>query len=271
MKKPLSLGIYGCGNMARSLLTGMGLLEKKAAQMFFYTPTQTRAKEFAALTDGSLIASLDTLPEVDVFMLAMKPQQFSDFSKEVRGKISAQTTIVSLMAGVSINQISAELEVATEKIIRLMPNTPCALGVGVIPYFSLTKNILVECADFFQALEKAGFVAALKTEDELSLVTPYSGSGPAFLFEFARIWAQDLAARGIDEKLADRLVRETFLGSSHLMAKSDLPLESLRDSVTSKMGVTAAGLNSLAENGLAAMMTKAMDNALKRNKELSQL
>lgn len=271
MNQALSLAVYGCGNMSRSLLTGMGLLEKKAALMYFYTPTQVRAQELAALSGGELIENLETVPKVDTILLAMKPQHFASFAAEIKGKISSQTTVVSVMAGVSIDQIHLGLMVAPERVLRLMPNTPCALGVGVIPYFSQRENISAELSGFFQALAKAGFVAALANEDQLSLVTPYTGSGPGFLFEFARIWSEDLKSRGVEAKLADRLVRETFLGSSHLMTQSDLSFDLLRDSVTSKLGVTAAGLNSLAENGLAAMIKSAMDSALKRNTELSQL
>ncbi len=63
--------------------------------------------------------------------LGVKPQMMAGLAKELAGDIACSDAIfVSMLAGISLDRL-AELLGADKKIIRIMPNTPCAVGKGL--------------------------------------------------------------------------------------------------------------------------------------------
>jgi pyrroline-5-carboxylate reductase len=100
-------------------------------------------------------------------------------------------------------------------------------------------------------------------------VTAVSGSGPAYVFEFAAALTAGGVAAGLDEQTAGLLARETILGAAKLMEASDTPPDTLRDRVTSPNGTTYAALQVLGERGFRKMVIDAVAAAKKRSIELS--
>ena len=67
-----------------------------------------------------------------------------------------------------------------------------------------------------------------------------------------------------------QLARETVVGSGELLARSADSAATLRENVTSSGGTTAAALEILmAEDGLTALMTRAVLHATERSRELA--
>ncbi len=67
-----------------------------------------------------------------------------------------------------------------------------------------------------------------------------------------------------------RLARATVSGSGELLHQSDLPAGTLRQNVTSPGGTTAAALSVLmGQDGLEALMTRAIEAATRRGRELA--
>jgi pyrroline-5-carboxylate reductase len=101
-------------------------------------------------------------------------------------------------------------------------------------------------------------------------VTAVSGSGPAYVFLLAEVLAQAGVAAGLPAPLAAKLARETVAGSGELLHRSPLEAAALRQNVTSPGGTTAAALTVLmGENGIAALMTRAIAAATARSRELA--
>jgi pyrroline-5-carboxylate reductase len=97
-----------------------------------------------------------------------------------------------------------------------------------------------------------------------------SGSGPAYVFLLAETLARAGAAAGLPAPLAERLARVTVAGSGELLHRSAEPAATLRQNVTSPGGTTAAALGVLmASDGMEPLLTKAVDAARKRGKELA--
>ncbi len=104
----------------------------------------------------------------------------------------------------------------------------------------------------------------------MDAVTAVSGSGPAYVFLLAEAMAQAGVAAGLPAKLAEKLARETVAGSGELLHRSPTAAATLRQNVTSPGGTTAAALDVLmANDGVAALMTKAIAAATKRGKDLA--
>jgi pyrroline-5-carboxylate reductase len=81
--------------------------------------------------------------------------------------------------------------------------------------------------------------------------------------------AQAGVAAGLPEDLAMRLARQTVSGAGELVKRSEEAAATLRQNVTSPGGTTQAALDVLmADDGLQALMTRAVAAANRRSKEL---
>lgn len=113
-------------------------------------------------------------------------------------------------------------------------------------------------------------MAWVEDEGLIDAVTALSGSGPAYVFALAEAMAAAGEKLGLPSGLAERLARQTVIGSGALLGKVPDGAADLRRAVTSPKGTTAAALEHLlAENGLSVLMVRAMEAAAKRAKELS--
>lgn len=204
----------------------------------------------------------------DAIMLAVKPQMMADVLPTVVPFAGENTCIISVAAGWTIPNFEEHFG-ADAAIVRIMPNTPAAIGRGMLvscPNANVTQAHRTLC----DALTAAnGVTAWIDDEGLMDAVTAVSGSGPAYVFHLAEALAQAGEAAGLPADLAALLARQTVSGAGELLNQSDLPPSTLRENVTSKGGTTAAALAVLmAEPGLTDLMTKAVAAAKKRGEEL---
>ncbi len=150
-----------------------------------------------------------------------------------------------------------------------MPNLPAAIGRGIT--VAVPRNAGVAQRELAHRLLSAtGAVEWIEDEALMDAVTAVSGSGPAYVFLLAEALAQAGAAAGLPPPLAQKLARETVAGAGELLRRSALDAAGLRENVTSPGGTTAAALAVLmAENGLPALMHKAIAAATARSRELA--
>jgi pyrroline-5-carboxylate reductase len=119
-------------------------------------------------------------------------------------------------------------------------------------------------------LEAVGKVEWVADESLLDAVTALSGSGPAYVFLLIEALAAAGAKAGLPADLALRLARETLFGAAALAEESSDSAEQLRRNVTSPNGTTAAALGVLmAEDGLQALLERAVGAATQRSRELA--
>jgi pyrroline-5-carboxylate reductase len=262
-----SMMVLGCGNMAQAIIQG---LYKVNAEIDFitYTPSITKAKALAEEVSGKYITELDNLPECDYYLIACKPQQLTELVKATAGKIPNKSIIISILAGTNTKTLSEAFN--NSKIIRIMPNTPSLVGHGVNAFYTtaaVTKEEKSLITNYFSMFSE---VFNFEEEDKIDIITGFSGSGPAYIFEFSRIMIQKMVKMGISEEVASGMVKHTFLGASKLMVESEDDPETLRNKVTSKKGVTYEALEVFKIENTEEIFGKALDAAYKRSIELSK-
>ena len=155
-------------------------------------------------------------------------------------------------------------------VVRVMPNLPAAIGRGVS---GLCAEPLVSDAHMAHAEEfmgRAGTTIVVDSEEKLDRVTAVAGSGPGYVFEIARAYAEAAMAQGFTEEEAREMVLGTIGGAIAMASEPSAPsLEDLRNSVTSKGGTTAAGLNALnGDNGLSDRLHATLQACYDRAVEL---
>jgi pyrroline-5-carboxylate reductase len=201
-------------------------------------------------------------------VLAVKPQAVAEALPGVALLAGPRTSIVSIAAGIRL----ARLEKAfppLQSIVRAMPNTPAQIGRGVTVAVPNAHVNEAQRAAVDALLAAIGKVAWIADEGLIDAVTALSGSGPAYVFLLAECLAEAGRRAGLPADLAALLARETVAGAGALLGGSPLSPEVLRQNVTSPGGTTAAALSVLmADDGLKALMTSAVEAARRRSVEL---
>jgi pyrroline-5-carboxylate reductase len=205
----------------------------------------------------------------DFVILAVKPQSFAEVAQDLKQFVTSNQTIISIMAGVSIETINQEL--GCDKIVRVMPNTPALIGEGVSGYF-ISGDLSIYDKDAVRKLLKScGGAVEVDSEKDINAVTAISGSGPAYFFNFVKLLIESGTKLGIEEEKVKKLVLKTMKGSYELMKQSNDDIQTLMDNVTSKGGTTQAALDTFKEYHLGETIDKAITSANNRADELSKM
>ncbi len=238
---------------------------------FFAIDPNLAAQSHDGLPASQIVASMRDLPDniaPRVIVMAVKPQMMTDVLPELKSLIGQNTLVTSVAAGTTIAQY--EENFGEVSIIRTMPNTPAAVGKGIT---GMTANRQASAADKAlaqQLLSAVGEVVWVEEETLIDSVTAVSGSGPAYVFYMVEALAAAGVQNGLSEDVAMKLARQTIVGAGALLEASAESAADLRRKVTSPKGTTAAALDVLmAEEGLSAIITRAVTAARKRSEELS--
>ncbi|MEM9059787.1 MAG: pyrroline-5-carboxylate reductase [Pseudomonadota bacterium] len=268
---PNTVLLVGCGNMGFAMLKGW-LAQDPELQAHVVEPAdalRSRASEAGA----KAVASADALPDglaPDLVFLAVKPQVMAEVVPAYTGLAGGTATFVSVAAGTMMASLAAMLPGPTP-LIRCMPNTPAAIGAGMM--VCCANDHTPEDAKTLAStlLSASGAVEWIDDEALMDAVTAVSGSGPAYVFHLIECLAQAGAEMGLPSDLAEKMALQTVMGAGRLAAESDTPAGTLREQVTSPGGTTAAALGVLmSESGLQPLMTQAVAAARDRGIELGK-
>jgi len=265
----VKIGFLGSGNMARSLGLRLGRAKIPGLKLFFYSPSGTKARQLAIESEGVFVHALQDFPEdLDYLFLAMKPQMLNEVTLP---KISQSTVLVSMLAAISLN--SLEKKFKTTRLIRIMPNTPSEIGLGVIPIIAHNSLINEHSYFYFKSLgTHFGNFIELENDKELELLTPYTGCLPGILYSYFDDLSNDLKKRNLpslEGKNTERLMMDVIRGSVELFYKNTLSLDELKSQVTSKGGLTEKAILTMKENGIENAIHLSMNAAIKKSKEIS--
>ena len=204
----------------------------------------------------------------DVVIVAIKPQMVDDILPDYAPMLAPGGYVLSIAAGCSIERLSRLMNGAP--VVRVMPNLPAAVGRGVSGICPGKGAGGAQLAHSEAMMRRAGSTITVDSEDRIDRVTAVAGSGPGYVFEIARAYVAAAMELGFDEQEARAMVLGTIEGATAMALEPDAPaLEELRNSVTSKGGTTAAGLDALnGDNLISKRFREVMDAAYKRAVEL---
>ena len=203
----------------------------------------------------------------DIVVLAVKPQQLNAVAEELKGALSADQTVLSIMAGVKLHSIGLKLD--HTRLIRVMPNTPAQIRKGVSAW-TASGDVDQATLDFVASMLQAiGDELKFSEEKSIDIATALSGSGPGYVFLFIEALTDAGVELGLPVHVAQHLASQTVLGSASLQRESGKHPAELRNMVTSPGGTTAAGLAALETGGFRATVAEAVRTAFERGEELA--
>ena len=269
----IRLVLAGCGNMGYAMLAGWlksGKLHPSA--VFVVEPSADLRNRAAALGCGAAADASDIPADAvpDLVVIAVKPQVIRDVTAGYKRFDDGRTTFVSIAAGTPVSTFEAILG-NRAPIVRCMPNTPAAIGKGMMVVFS--NRLVSDDTKRFVAdlLSASGQVATIEDEGLMDAVTAVSGSGPAYIFHFIEALTVAAEKTGLPTATAKLLAMQTVYGAASLAAESGEEPGVLRQQVTSPNGTTAAALGVLmGEDRLTNLLTEAVEAARLRSIELGK-
>ena len=262
-----TLGFIGCGNMGGALVqaAAKSVYGGKIAVCDF---DKAKVEKFEKKLGAVGTTARDIAENAKFIVLAVKPQvmesAIADFADILRAR--ADVTVVTIAAGLSIGAIRSFIG-ADLPAIRIMPNTPVALGAGMILY---TVADVCEGAEeeFLAAFAKAGVFDKLP-EDKIDAGSALSGCGPAFVYAFAEALADGGVECGVPRDKAALYAAQTLLGAAEMLLEYGHPAD-LKDAVCSPGGTTIAGIHALEKAGFRGATIEAVTAAYKRTLELKK-
>lgn len=264
--------LVGCGNMGGAMLRGWLARGLSADQIVVQEPNPSAdLTELADQHGLKVVGQYEGAMAPAVMLMAVKPQVMADVFARVASFASPDTVVLSVAAGRTIDSFRAGLP-AGAGIVRTIPNTPSAVGHGMtvcVGSNTVTDAQKAACTALLEAIGEVGWV-----DDEalIDAATAVCGSGPAYVFLLAETMAAAGVRAGLPEALAAQLATQTVSGAARLLKQSAEEAAQLRRNVTSPNGTTQAALEVLmhSDTGLGPLMTKAVDAATRRSRELAE-
>ena len=271
LMKIIKIGFIGAGNMTQALIKGtLESKQVKNSQIYVSNRTPGKLVKLTELYPGLNARQYNEkiVDECDIVILAMKPQDLPSAISEISEKFREEQIIISLAAGINVEAL--EKIIPTGRLARMMPNTPSLIGRGVIGL--LTQNMDESGSDLIHDIFKSlGIMLDVETEDQFDALMVSCSSGTGFVFEMMMYWQDWIQERGFTDEESKQMTIETFLGASLLAAQSaGIDIEELQQRVTSKKGVTAAGLNSMRELEIERALRISFEKASMRSQEISR-
>ena len=262
-------GFIGCGNMgsaiARAVCRGAGAENVTLANR---TPTKAEAlaKELGCTAaDNNTVAA-----DCDVIFLGVKPQMMAGMLAgiaPVLAKRGGKFLLVSMAAGLSMARVR-EMAGGEYPIIRIMPNTPAALGAGMIQYCSDGVDDGRMFA-FLGAMAPAGRLDEIP-ESLMDAASCVSGCGPAWAYQFIEALADGGVAAGLPRAKAQEYAAQMLLGSARMVLETGRHPGELKDAVCSPGGSTIQGVRVLEERAFRGAVTDAVLAAFEKTKKLGE-
>lgn len=264
------IGFIGTGNMGGALARAVG----KSGHTLYLSDFFKDKAEALAIEIGKNAKASDNKEIVetcDMIFLGVKPQMLPELAKELADGLAARKThvcLVSMAAGISLERIG-KLFGDTLPAIRIMPNTPAAIGQGMI-LICANQNATEDDKTLLSgALSNAGKLDTIE-ERLIDAASALSGCGPAFVCLFVEALADGGVRCGLPRDKALSYAVETLKGTAALIAETGKHPAILKDEVCSPAGSTIEGVTALEDGGLRALAIEAVTAAYERTKELGK-
>jgi len=268
-RKTKKVAVLGAGKLGGILLQALlksGLLS--AAQTRATVRHADRAK---ALRDKLGIEvgtdNKAAVKNADIIFVCVKPQVVDEVMREIRSHVSPGQLFISVAASVPTAEIETALGIKAG-VVRAMPNTPCALGVGMTALCK-GRHATEEQVHLARSLFDVVGRTVVVDEKLMDAVTGLSASGPAYIYIILEALAEAGVKVGLPRDVATLLAAQTTLGAAKVVLETGDHPALLKDAVTTPAGCTIDGIMELEEGKLRVTLIKAVVKAAQRARELA--
>ncbi len=233
--------------------------------------TEEKASALAKALSARVSCAKQIAQDCDFIFLGVKPQNYSTLFDEIApiiAKKTEKTTLISMAAGISIKAVE-QLAGTPVGVIRIMPNTPVAVGEGMILY-DVNSAVTADALDaFVSSMQKAGVLDRIP-EHLIDAASALSGCGPAFVYLFAEALSDGAVECGLPRDKALAYAAQTLMGAAKMLQESGKGPGELKDAVCSPGGTTIAGVHALESGAFRATAMGAVTAAYEKTLKLKK-
>lgn len=264
----ISFGFIGTGNMGGALAAAASKAQR-APEIWLSNRTRAKAQALAAQLRCKLSTNEEIAEKCSYIFLGVKPQNMAAMLEGIAPILRQRENVfalVSMAGGLSMRQIR-DMAGEDYPVIRIMPNTPVAVGCGLIQY-DHTENVPEAMLEYFCETMAAGGMVDHMPEQLMDAGSAIAGSGPAFADMFIEALADGAVACGMPRAKALLYAAQMLKGAAQLYIESGRHPGELKDAVCSPGGSTIAGVRALERRAFRAACMEAVEDTWKRSREL---
>ncbi len=262
----MKIGFIGTGNMGYALI--QAAMNGEDNDILVYDKDEKKARSIASHTGAAFADAKVIASECDYVFLGVKPNIIPHVIGEIKSDIGADTTLVSMAAGVKIKSIEEMLGAEGIAIIRIMPNLAVSIGEGTVLWCA-NQAAHGRTEAFVEAMGKAGEFAKIE-ESRIDAGSAISGCGPAFAYMFIDAMADGGVACGLTREAALEYAAQVLIGAARMVQETGRHPAELKDEVCSPGGSTIAGVLALEEGAFRATVSGAVKASYKKTRELGK-
>ena len=263
----MKIGFIGTGNMGAAL--AQAVCKSMGGQdILLANRTPAKAQALADRLGARVVKNPEAAGESDLLFLGVKPQMMEEMLSDIAPILRTRETpfvLVTMAAGLTCQTIQ-DMAGGAYPVIRIMPNTPCAIGKGVVQYCSLGVGEEA-LAEFAALMAPAGLIDRVE-ERLIDAACALSGCGPAFAYLFMEALADGAVACGLPRDKALAYAAQMVAGSAEMVLQSGKHPGVLKDAVCSPGGSTIQGVRALEERGFRAAAMNAVIASYEKTLEL---
>jgi len=260
------IAFIGTGNMGGAILRAVC---KKADPASVWISNRTRSRSEALAEELGCRAAADNVScakDADIVFIGVKPYMAAAVLREISPVIADESVIVSMAAGISGESIRDALR-RPNPVVRILPNTPCAIGEGLVlisPFGNVPRETLAALGDLLSECGKLGCLDESHAEAGMTI----GGCTPAFTYMFIEALADGAVQTGLTRADSLRWAAQAVAGSAEMVLQSGRHPGELKDAVCSPGGSTIEGVRILEESAFRGAVMDAVIAAFEKSRRL---
>lgn len=264
-------GFIGAGNMGGALARA-ACKTLNPQEVLLANRTAAKAEALASELGCRVAAdNAQVAREAKYIFLGVKPQMMAGMLADIAPVLAARTdrfVLVSMAAGLRMEKLRA-MAGGDYPILRIMPNTPVAIGEGMVFYAPSDDVTAAELDEFLAAMAAGGRFDWLD-EGLLDAGTSVAGCGGAYACLFLEALADGGVACGLPRAKAMEYAAQMMVGTAKLYLESGKHPGVLKDEVCSPGGSTIQGVRALEKAGFRSAAFEAVIAACEKTKALGE-
>ena len=264
----MKVGFIGTGNMGGALAHAAAQ-SPAPAELLLSNRTPEKAQALAQQL-GATVSGNETIAQTcDYIFLGVKPQMMADLLARLQPILSRRQegfVLVSMAAGLTLQRLR-EMAGLSCPILRIMPNTACAVGAGLTLYVPSPEVTKEQLSAFLTLMSASGRLEPLE-EHLIDAGSAVAGCGPAFVDLFIEAMADGGVACGLTRPMAMECAAQTLIGAARLMLETGRHPGALKDAVCSPGGATIQGVRALEAGGFRSAVMEAVIAAYEKSAEM---
>jgi len=249
-----NIAIVGAGNLGQSLANGLVDSGEFSPEQFGLS-RRNLIKLDKLKKRGFRVSSnnKEIITNAEIIVISVLPQKINQILDELKPSIKSDQLIISLVSGVSIEDIQDRLG-TNNPIVRVMPNTAIAIrhSMTCIAAKNDHQSHLEEVQKIFNLVGETVII----NEEQMTSATALCACGIAFFLRAIRAASQ--GGNEIDFHAGDalKMAAQTAKGAASLLLQNNSHPEDEIDKVTSPKGCTIVGLNEMEHHGFSSAFIK---------------